>query len=149
MSSLTGDDLARPAKDLPLKVILYFQVFRFALVCPSVCPSVWKILILWQRWKSGGICVLWIHFPIFLIITHMLEWHRIWNCITRGNCTLLNIRGVMALWIRCLPFNLGIVGSNPTQVTTMILIWHQYWVVPGSGLESDKYKLLELVSQSN
>ena len=30
------------------------------------------------------------------------------------------LREAVALWIRCLPRNLGIVGLNPTQVTTMI-----------------------------
>jgi hypothetical protein len=41
------------------------------------------------------------------------------------------------------------MGSSSNQVTTMFLHKHQYWLVPGNGLESDLYKLQELVSQAS
>jgi hypothetical protein len=43
--------------------------------------------------------------------------------------------GAVAKWLRCLPLNPKIIGSSPTQVTTMFL--HMTPVLVGSGLESD------------
>ena len=38
-------------------------------------------------------------------------------------------------------------GHNHDSSYNTMVGW--YWLVPGSGLESDKYKLLQLVSQSS
>jgi hypothetical protein len=38
----------------------------------------------------------------------------------------------------------SLIGSKPC-----FFILHKHWLVPLSGLESDKYKLKELVSQSS
>jgi hypothetical protein len=51
--------------------------------------------------------------------------------------------GTVTLWLRCLPLIPGIMGSSPNRVRSQpwFFTWHQYWLVPGSGLISDKYKL--------
>ena len=68
-----------------------------------------------------------------------------WPFFSHLTLVLLNEgRGVVTVWLRCLPLNTGVMNSSPKwghESWPWFLIWHQYWLVPGSGLESDLSKL--------